>query len=366
MFVSSYGVVVGMANKRNQKFLRLYIGTYAESGADGIFLYDFDSVGGTLTYRSKFKAGANPSFLALSKSGRFLYAVNETSEFQGNPGGAVSAFAIEPVSGSLTFLNHQPSHGSVPCHLSLDRSERFLFAANYLSGTVAVYPLEAGGRIGAVSQCVQQKGENPESMPRAHFISVTADNRFALSCDLGAGKVFIYKWDLPNGKLVEHSEAVLAPGAGPRHLDFHPSGRFVYVINELDSTMAFFSYAVETGVMTHRQTLSTLPDGYKGSNTCAEVCVHPNGRYVYGSNRGHDSVVIFAVDEAGGKLRLIGHESTRGKVPRHMVFDPGGSYLLVANQDSDSVVVFRVDAETGRLQFLHQISVPKPVCVIFD
>ena len=346
-----------------------YIGTYADAEAAGIYLYQMDNATGALDYRDSFKAGANPSFLTLSPDNKYLYAVNELADFQGQPGGAVSAFAIDASSGKLTFLNQQPSHGGAPCHLTTDRQGRFLFVANYLSGTLAVYPIETDGRLAAASHIVQHsgKGVNAERQegPHAHFVGFTPDNRFVLSCDLGIDQVLGYRFDSANGKLLSHSAAELAPGAGPRHLAFHPAGQFAYVINELDSTLTAFEYAAETGTLTRLQTLSTLPEGYTGFNSCAEVAVHPTGRYVYGSNRGHDSLVIYAVNEATGKLTLMSHEPTRGKNPRHFAIDPGGLFLLAANQDSDDVIVFQIDTRTGQLSYLQQINVPKPVCLTF-
>ncbi len=359
------------------KYSRLYIGTYAEAEAASIYLYQMDNATGKLEYQDSFKAGANPSFLALSPNSNYLYAVNELDTFQGQPGGAVSAFAIDSSSGKLTFLNQQPSHGGAPCHLTTDQQGRFLFVANYLSGTLAVYPIETDGRLATASDVVQHpfdklraqsgKGVNAERQegPHAHFVSFTPDNRFVLSCDLGIDQVLVYRFDSANGKLISHSTAPLAPGAGPRHLAFHPAGQFAYVINELDSTLTVFEYAAETGTLTKLQTLSTLPEGYTGFNSCAEVAVHPTGRYVYGSNRGHDSLVIYAVNEATGKLTLMSHEPTRGKNPRHFAIDPSGLFLLAANQDSANVIVFQIDTRTGQLSYLQQVSVPKPVCLTF-
>lgn len=358
-----------MLTKSSDHKSLFYIGTYAEAQAPSIYLYQLNHSTGTLEQRASFKAGANPSFLTLSPNQRYLYAVNELADFQGQPGGAVSAFAIEPQTGQLTFLNQQPSHGGAPCHLATDKPGRFLFVANYLSGTLSVYPIETDGRLAAASHVVQHTGQGVNSKrqegPHAHFITITADNRFALSCDLGIDQVLIYRFDAANGKLLPHSEAKLSPGAGPRHLDFHPTGRFVYVINELDSTLTVFDYAAETGTLTQLQTLSTLPEGYVEPNICAEVAVHPTGRYVYGSNRGHDSLVIYAVNAATGKLTLMSHEPTRGKNPRHFAIDPTGSFLLAANQDSDNVIVFQIDTHTGQLSYLQPVAVPQPVCLTF-
>jgi 6-phosphogluconolactonase len=346
----------------------LYIGTYSMADLDSIYIYQMDPVTGLLESHEGFKAGANPSYLTLSPNGQFLYAVNQLTTFEGQPGGAVSAFAIDPLSGKLRFLNQQPSHGSGPCHLTTDKEGRFLLVANYLSGTLSVYPIDAQGRLDTASQVVQHHGRGvarEQEGPHAHFVTVSPDNRFVLCCDLGIDKVLVYRFDTVNGKLFAHSEAVLPQGAGPRHLDFHPNGKYIYLINELNSTMTVFTYNTETGTINERQTLSTLPEGFKGANSCAEVWVHPSGKYVYGSNRGHDSICIFSVDEGTGRLRLMGHEPTRGKTPRYFGLDPTGRFLLAANQDSDTVVNFQIDTRTGRLSYLQLIDVPKPVCVKF-
>ena len=252
--------------------------------------------------------------------------------------------------------------------MTTDREGRFLLVANYLSGTLSVYPINADGRLDSAAQVIQHHGRGvakEQEGPHAHFVAVSHDNRFVLSCDLGIDKLLVYSLDTTNGKLLAHSEAVLPPGAGPRHLDFHPNGRSIYLINELNSTMTVFAYDGITGTVNELQTLSTLPKGYTGPNSCAEVWVHPSGEFVYGSNRGHDSICIFLVDEETGRLRLIGHEPTRGKTPRYFALDPTGRFLLAANQNSDTVVNFQIDTRTGRLSYLQHIDVPKPVCVKF-
>jgi 6-phosphogluconolactonase len=240
--------------------------------------------------------------------------------------------------------------------------------ANYLSGTLSVYPIKTNGQLETASQIVQHRGmgiAKEQDGPHAHFVTVTSDNRFVLSCDLGIDKVIVYQFDAADDGLLAHSEVVLPSGSGPRHLDFHPNGKFVYLINELNSTMTVLGYNAKTGTLTNLQTLSTLPEGYTGPNSCAEVWVHPSGKFVYGSNRGHDSLVIFAVEAGTGLLRLVGHEPTRGKTPRFFGLDPSGEFLLAANQDSDTVVSFRIDTHTGCLNYLQHIDVPKPVCVKF-
>jgi 6-phosphogluconolactonase len=347
----------------------LYIGTYAPPEAAGLFLFQWDEATGRLDYRDQVTGEANPSYLALHPSGRFLYAVNEVSEFQGQPGGGVSAFAVQAATGQLTLLNRQRSEGKGPCHLTTDREGRVLLVANYDSGSLAVYALEADGRLRAAGQVVQHagRGVNPERQegPHAHSITLAPDNRFALSCDLGLDRVTVYRLDAVHGQLQLQAEVVVSPGAGPRHLAFHPAGQQLYLVNELASTLAVYAYTPETGALALRQTLSMLPEGYAGPNTSAAVAVHPGGGFVYGSNRGHDSLVIYAVDSATGGLTLVGHESARGRTPRDVVIDPTGAWLLAANQDSDTVVIFHIDAHSGRLRLHQQIEIPRPVCLKF-
>lgn len=352
------------ASTQSESRLLLCIGTYNEPGTPGIYCYRLNPATGELVGQNSSSEGANPSFLAFHPNGKYLYAVNELDN------GLVSAFALDARSGQLTLLNRQFSHGSLPCHLSTDRQGKFLLVANYGNGSLAVYPLQADGKIGEAIQTVQHEGSgaNPgrQEGPHAHFVTVTADNRFALCCDLGIDKVLVYRLDSDRGQLTLNDEVVLKPGAGPRHLAFHPTGRYAYVINELDSTVAVFAYAAETGSLTGLQTLSTLPEGYTGENTTAEVWVHPSGRFVYGSNRGHDSIVIYAVEEATGQLTLVGHTSTRGKSPRSFIIAPSGTLLLAANQDSNTVTTFRLDPQMGRLSDLKvTVGLPQPVCLLF-
>lgn len=353
------------ASMQPESRLLLYAGTYTKAGAPGIYRYRLDPATGELAYLENVAAGANPSFLAFHPNGQVLYAVNELDA------GLVSAFALDARSGQLALLNRQSSHGSAPCHLTTDRQGKFLLVANYGSGSLSVYRLEADGRIGETVQTVQHQGQSVnrtrQEGPHAHFVTVTANNRFALCCDLGIDKVLVYRLDADSGRLTLSSEAALKPGVGPRHLAFDPTERYAYVINELDSTMTVFAYTAETGSLTELQTLSTLPEDADGENSTAEVWVHPSGQFVYGSNRGHDSIVIYAVEEATGKLALVGHTSTQGKTPRSFIIAPSGTLLLAANQDSNSITTFRLDPETGRLSDLAMsVELPQPVCLVFN
>lgn len=346
-----------------------YVGTYVADGSPSIFLCRLDLNSGKMERVDAFLGGVNPSFLALHPNGQHLYAVNELPTHEDPAEGTVRAFAIDRATGRLTLLNEQPSHGVDPCHIITDQSGRYVLVANYTSGSLAVYPIERDGWLGPASDVVQHCGSGPDPKrqtgPHAHSANMDPANRFALVCDLGLDKVLVYRLDLGTGKLQPHGDARLHAGAGPRHLDFHPNGRHVYVINELDSMLTVFACDADKGVLKEIQTVPALPDGYVGKSFCAEVAVHPSGRFVYASNRGHDSLAIYAVDATSGRLTLRGHEPTRGKNPRHFAIDPSGAFLLVANQDGNAVESFRIDPQAGSLTWLHQIDVPKPPCVMF-
>jgi 6-phosphogluconolactonase len=353
----------------NDQLLRLYVGTYSDGASPSIHLCNLDLKNGVLQYLEGFNGGLNPSFLALHPSGKYLYAVNELTAFQDKPGGGVSAFAVEAATGRITLLNHQPSHGVHPCHIIVEQQGRYVMVANYSSGTLAIYPVQTDGRLGPAGQVIEHAGAGQDvkrqAGPHAHAIYMDPANRFALTCDLGIDRVVVYRLVPGQGKLLHHGEAILHAGAGPRHLAFHPKGRWVYVIHELDSTLTVFSYAVAAGTLKMAQTITTLPRDYHGTNSCAEVAVHPNGMFVYGSNRGHDSIVIYTADENTGHLTMRAHVPTLGKEPRSFAIDPTGTYLLAANQNSNTIVLFRIDPRNGALNLLHRIEIIKPVCVIF-
>ncbi len=351
--------------------VRLYIGTYTRSGSQGIYLAELDLATGKL--RSAEVAGkvANPSFLAIHPSRPWLYAVGEMGDFDGKKTGAVSAFSMDPASGKLTLLNQQSSQGPGPCHLAVDRSGRNVLVANYGGGSIASLPIRSDGRLAEASCAIQHQGSsvNPRRQqgPHAHCINLDPAGRRAMVADLGLDKVMIYRFDAAGGKLIPNDPpwTKLAPGAGPRHFAFHPSARYGYVINEIDSTVTALQYNAQRGTLRPLQTVSTLPEGFDGQSSTAEIEVHPSGRFLYGSNRGHDSIACFAIDAATGKLTAIGHQSTQGKTPRNFAVDPTGDYLLAANQGSGNIVVFRIDAKTGVLRATgHSITVPMPVCIV--
>ncbi len=345
----------------------VYVGTYTTppmGRAEGLYVYRLDPASGALAPVQTVPGVVNPSFLALDPQERFLFAVNEVEQ------GTVSAFARDPAAGELTPLNEQPTHGAAPCHLSVDPTGRFVLVANYGSGEVAVFPVGPDGRLGAATDVVRHEGKSVhpqrQTGPHAHMIVPDPEGRHVLAADLGLDQVVVYRLDDTAGRLVPHGRFHATPGAGPRQLAFAGGGRFVYVVNELDSTLTACAYDPAAGTLRAIETVSTLPDGFAGENTCARVEVHPSGRFVYASNRGHHSIAIFAIEEATGRLTAVGHEPTGGRTPRHFALDPTGAWLLAANQGSDSIVTFRVDPATGRLAAAGPVAeAPTPVCLVF-
>ncbi len=351
--------------------LLVYVGTYTRRGSEGIYIYRMDLETGRLTRVGVAAGIKNPSFLAVHPNHRYLYAVNESSQFRGKKTGAVSAFAIDQRTGQLASLNEQPSGGRGPCFVEVDHAGKHVLAANYGGGSVVVLPLRADGSLGPATAFVQHHGASVhprQKGPHAHAIYVDANDRFVIVPDLGLDKLMIYAYDDSAGTLqpnAAQTAASLTPASGPRHFAFHPNGKFGYAINELASTITAFRYDAQRGTLTTLQTVSTLPAGFQGKNTTAEIVVSPDGRFVYGSNRGDDSIAVFAVNAKTGKLTWVGRHKTKGKTPRNFAIDPTGQYLLAANQDSDNIVVFRRDAATGKLADTnHEIRVSMPVCVV--
>ncbi len=350
--------------------LLVYIGTFTTGKSKGIYIYRMDLKTGALHYVNTVK-GASPAFLAIHPNRKYLYSVNELNEYEGKSGGSVSAFRIDAKTGDLVFINRQPSFGSSPCYLSLDKSGGYVYVANYDSGSLSVFPVKKDGGLGDVTDVVQHtgSGSNPQRQegPHAHCINPDPDGNYILAADLGLDKLMIYKQDV-TGKLVPNRTPwyKTGDGFGPRHFAFHPNGRYVFLIHELGNSITSLAYNSKDGILTKIQTVSTLPSDYKGQNDCADIHVSPDGRFVYGSNRGHDSIAIFAVDEETGKLDSIGFEPTMGRTPRNFAIDPTGSYLLAANQNSDNIVVFKIDRKSGKPGPTGvSINVPNPVCVKF-
>ena len=350
----------------------LYVGTYTEgTRSEGIYLIRMDRRSGQLRRVGSVAAGPNPSFLAIHPNGCLLYAVNELEQYNGRPTGAVSAFAIARPAGALTRLNQQPSQGGAPCYVSVEASGRALLVANYTGGSVALLPIDPDGAL-APAHVVQHTGKGPnverQEAPHAHCILPDPSNRFVLAADLGIDRVFVYRLDLEAKSLhhVEAGDAVMRPGAGPRHIAFHPTLPLVFVANELDSTVAKLRFDSARGTLSPQGTLSTVPAGWTGTNYPADIHFAANGRTLYVSNRGHNSIAVFSVAQSTGALALEQVVSTEGDWPRNFSLDPTGRWLLVANQRSDSVVVFGRDPENGRLTPTRQrIAIPSPVCVRF-
>ena len=344
----------------------LYVGTYTQRDSEGIYIYDFNTESGALRQVAVVAGHADPSFLARHPNGPFLYAVNEDLEH-----GQVSSFAIDEGSGGLTFLNRQPTHGTAPCHLAVEPHGKTLIVANYYSGNVAVYPLHEDGTIGDPLQNIQHQGSGPNSArqegPHAHSATISPDGGRVYVADLGIDKMMIYR--IVDGRLEANDPDHMAvhAGAGPRHFDFHPNGQFAYIINELDLTVTACAFDAANGALTPLGTYSTVPDGCENdSYSCADVHVSPDGRYLYGSNRGHDTIAIFAIDAKSGTLTPAGHASTRGQVPRNFTLDPTGAWLLAANQETDTISVFRRDADSGQLTPVGEpVWAPMPVCLRF-
>jgi len=351
------------------KSLPVYFGTYTGGGnsSKGIYRSMLDLGTGKLSDPILATETRNPSFLEIHPDGKFLYAVSESGG-----AGSVSAYAIDKNTGNLQFLNQQPSGGRGPCHVSIDHEGKNVLVANYGSGSASVIPIKSNGRLGEPTGFIQHTGSsvNPrrQKEPHAHSINVSPDNRFAFVADLGIDKVMIYKLDTEKGTIESNSPpfARVKPGAGPRHFAFHPDRKNAYVINELDYTVTAFAYKPASGTLTDIQTITTVPNEFDGSNSCAEVRVHPSGKFLYGSNRGHDSIAVYRIDQVKGTLTFVEHETDDIKTPRNFNIDPTGKFCLVANQGSDSVVVFRINQKTGALKPTgHKISVGRPVCVRF-
>lgn len=356
----------------------LFVGTYTTGDrSKGIYRLRMARDSGALHGLDAVAATENPSFLVPAPDGRALYAVNEVAQYEGQPTGAVSAFARDRATGALTLLGRRPSAGAAPCYLALDRRARFLFVANYTGGSVAVLPIGADGGVGDATAVVRHAGSGADpkrqGAPHAHCIVPDPSNRFVLVADLGLDRVLVYRFDERAGTLspAPAAQGTLAPGAGPRHLVFHPGGRALYVANELDSTVTTFRYDPDTGALDALQTISTLGAPIPGApsaprNAPADVHVHPSGRFLYLSNRGQDGIAAFAIDPATATLRPLQHVSTEGAWPRNFALDPSGRFLLVANQRSDAIVVLRVDVDSGRLASTGQrIEIPAPSCIRF-
>ena len=353
-------------------FLFVYIGTYTNGNSKGIYRLKLNLTSGALSSPELVAESVNPSFLAIDPKEQFLFAVNEVGQYMNIEGGAVSAFSIDSKTGNLTFLNHQTTQGADPCHLVVDAAGKHILVANYSGGSVAVLPFNNRGQLGAATSFVQHVGSSinsaRQSEPHAHSINLSPDNRYALAADLGTDEILIYQFDSQQGQLTPHDPAAarVTAGAGPRHFTFHPNGQRVYAINELASSITVFRYHEDRGTLETLQEISTLPKTFDGSTSTAEIQIHPSGNFVYGSNRGHDSIAIFSVNPQTGTLLSRGYVSTRGQTPRNFTIDPTGRYLLIANQTTHDIFVFAIDPLSGNLEPIGEaVAIPNPVCIRF-
>ena len=371
--IGVFGLIASRTNawsNQNHHFT-MYVGTYTSGKSEGIYGFHIPSGAPIGIQRFTSSRSVNPSFLAIDESKRYVYAVNEIGEYAGKPGGGVSAFKID-MQGNLRLLNEQATLGADPCYVTIDRKRKNLLVANYTGGSVTVLPIRPDGTLSMATDVRQHEGSGPKEQqkgPHAHCVILDRSEQYAFVADLGIDKIMIYRFDSSKGKLLPNTQqpfADLQAGAGPRHLTFHPSGKFLYAINELNSTISAFAYNGRNGTLAHIDTVSTLPGDFSGVSYCADVHIHPSGKFLYGSNRGHNSIVVFEIDQRSGKLKLVEHVSTQGNWPRNFVIHSYGYELWVANQRSDNFVGFNIDQETGRLSPNGAVvQIPAPVCLKF-
>ncbi len=364
-----FSVLAPVASFPAEAPVTVYIGTYTDGTSKGIYRTALDLATGTATAPVLAGEAKNPSFLALHPSGRFLYAVSEVDDLGGAKSGGVLAFAVDAKTGDLTLLNQQPSQGAAPCHLVVDKSGKNVLVANYSGGNVALFRIAADGRLEPASVVRAHAGSGPNAArqkgPHAHGIYLDAAERYAFAPDLGADRVFVYRFDAQKGTLEPHGAAAIEPGSGPRHLAFHPSGRFAYVINELTSTITALGYDAAKGELRTLETVKALPEAFQGTSYTAEIEVSKDGRFLYGSNRGHDSLVVFRVDPASGRLTLAGHVPVGGSWPRHFAIDASGRVLLAGHQRGGTLAFFKLDPQSGLPAPLGaSLAVDRPACLL--
>ncbi len=354
----------------------LFVGTYTEAlphvspTAKGLYVFSRADAESELEYIDWFKAVPNPSFLALHPEGDLLFSVAEVDEVVDGDGGYIASYAIDKATGHLRMLDKHSSMGSWPCHLIMDPAAKHILVVNYLNGSLGVIPVDRDGTWQDGAQRIQHEGSSVNSErqegPHTHSINLDPTGKFAIVPDLGIDQAKVYRYDGGAGTLTEVSSLSVEPGSGPRHFDFHPNGRWAYLLNELAATVTVCNWDGEIGKLTAVQTINTLPADWDGPISTADIHVHPSGKWVYSSNRGHDSITMFAIDQSNGQLTLLGQESTQGETPRNFALDPEGRKLYAANQDTDTIVVFDIDLETGLLHATGEIaSVPNPICLKF-
>ncbi|WP_019533958.1 lactonase family protein [Paenibacillus ginsengihumi] len=358
-----------MTNSISGAKLLAFVGSYAEASAPGVYACLFDGETGKLELTDSVSGLQNPTFLDLDERKLKLYALSEITGADGQRIGAANAYEIDAANGRLSLLNSEPTVPAPTCHIALDRTRQCLMTASYHGGMVGLSPVLEDGRVGPVADIHRHEGASVlpvQDRPRAHSVFVDRANRYAVACDLGLDKLIVYKLDVAGRRLIPHGETRVAPGAGPRHLAYHPTLPYAYVINELNATITALAYDEENGALTEIHTVSTLPESYQGDNACADIHLSPDGRFLYGSNRGHDSIAVYAVDAASGKLTLIEHAPAGGKHPRNFALTPDGRFVLVANRDTNNIVTYARDVETGKLQATGaELEVSKPVCIKF-
>lgn len=350
----------------------MFAGTYTRTGrSKGIYSFSVDGSTGAAKQTHVTEGIANPSFLAIHPNRKFLYSVAEVEESSGVPGGALYAYSVHGKTGELTRINQQSTGGPGPCHVSVDATGKFAIVANYSGGSVCVLPINADGSLKPYSQFIQHQGgtkvnERRQDKAHAHSINIAADNKKVIVADLGMDQLRVYDFDPATGKLTfnEGSSIATAPGAGPRHFEFHRNGKWAYAINELGCTVTGYKYDAATGKLTEINSLSTLPKGYDGQNTTADIHIHPNGKFLYGSNRGHNTLAIYSISDTG-RLTFVGDQSTGGKTPRNFAIHPDGKYLYAANQDTDNILQFEINTAHGTLTPMQEIKCPMPVCLKF-
>ena len=348
----------------------IYVGTYNEEDMPGIFVFEFNRKEGSMSLVQEVGGMGSPSYLEINPSGDYLYSVNRSSVVPDKKWGSVSSYKIDQEKGTLSHINDQPTQGSESCHVSLDSKGRLVFVSNYSTGNLSVFPVLKDGSLGQFSDTEQHTGhsinESRQKKPHVHQSIVSPNDRFLYVSDLGIDKVKVYSIDFGQNTLTElpDSDGLVEKGSGPRHFTVHKNQKFAYVINEMASTVTAFKIDAGNGQLTPFQTISSIPKDFNDVNYCADIHIDPSGQYLYGSNRGHNSLVIFKIDQDSGVLSNVGFQSTYGEWPRNFLIDPKGQFIFVANQNSDNIVLFRRDSESGKLSKIKdEIIVPKPVCL---
>lgn len=354
--------------EKSQEDLLLYVGTYTDGDSEGIYVYSMNPESGQLTLKHTVAGVDNPSYLTMHPNGKTLYAVNELMELNGNPGGGVSTFNVDQSTGNLTFESQVNSNGGAPCYVSVSNDKKWLYVANYMGGNISVHPIAASGVAQVAKSTHQHEGTGPSSRQEAahaHSVMPMPQSDYVLSADLGADRIMVYKTDEANG-LSKSSEIEIVAGAGPRHMAFHPKRNQLFVINELNATINAYDVDKATGGFTLTQSVPTLPENFDGDNTCADLHVSADGRFIYGTNRGHNSIVVYEINSETGQLTYVEHVSCGGDWPRNFTMSPDERFLLVANKKTNNIVVFNRDQSTGKLTPAGiEASVPSPVCLLF-